>query len=272
LSIQIQPFGGENSMFYQNGKKGETSYSWRNTTIVCVMDCFYDKYLPHIKDPEQTTTEWQSTNDSEGIGGANPKFSDEDHRLLWGSHGDHNMGNVHRFYYPDAEYGRLVAIKREVDPKDIFTPNTFCVGSKPSVLSLTSTPGIGENAVLPLPPVHHDHHALLNQFAGFLYKPEAFNFSFNPETLINTLAAEISALRTTPHTIPRPILEFAEEELEKMPMHDKEAFYVAAQLHRKTKVENKREILSSDEAIAGLVLEALKMRQQHLLAGVIPPL
>ena len=130
LSVQIQNFGGNNSMFYKNRDNG-TSYSWRDSTIVCVLDCFYNQLSPFAKGIAE---KWQLTNDNEGIG-PNGKFSKEDRRVLWGSYSrvgkseDFNMGCSWPYYHDNKEqYDRLCKIKKAVDPDNVFTPNDFCVG------------------------------------------------------------------------------------------------------------------------------------------------
>lgn len=130
LSVQIQNFGGNNSMFYRNRDNG-TSYSWRDSTIVCVLDCFYNQLSPFAKGIAE---KWQLTNDNEGIG-QNGKFSKEDRRVLWGSYSrvgkseDFNMGCSWPYYHDNKEqYDRLCKIKKAVDPDNVFTPNDFCVG------------------------------------------------------------------------------------------------------------------------------------------------
>lgn len=115
-------------MFKINGLTGETSYSWRDTTIVCVMDIFYTEvttksfnshtslinffffffllnqpFLFHK--PQQFALKWQETNDAEGINsGKNSKFCDKDRRLLWGSHGEKDMTKVADKYYELGKY------------------------------------------------------------------------------------------------------------------------------------------------------------------------
>ena len=126
LSFQIQHFGGKHSQFYNNRNNG-TSYSWRDSTLVCTLDCFYNAKLPRAK---QTAQEWQSTNDSEGIG-PGKKFSN-DWRVLWGSYGDPNMANSWPYYYEyKATYDKLCEIKHKVDPDNVFSPYSFCVGKSP---------------------------------------------------------------------------------------------------------------------------------------------
>ena len=130
LSVQIQNFGGNNSMFYRNRDNG-TSYSWRDSTIVCVLDCFYNQLSPFAK---EIAEKWQFTNDNEGIG-SNGKFSKEDRRVLWGSYSrvgksdEFNMGCSWPYYHDNKkQYDRLCKIKEAVDPDNVFTPNDFCVG------------------------------------------------------------------------------------------------------------------------------------------------
>jgi FAD binding domain len=121
ISAQLQCFGGKNSMFFRNKDNG-TSFSWRDSSIVCTLDCFYDG--PEAK---KEAIEWHKINDDEGIG---PKgiFSKEDRRVLWGSYGDFDLDASWSYYYEDrAKYDRLRKIRSAADPDGIFTPNTFCV-------------------------------------------------------------------------------------------------------------------------------------------------
>lgn len=124
LSVQIQCFGGKNSRFYLNKDNG-TSYSWRDSTVVQVIDCFHDagaKYKDYAR-------EWQKENDSIMIGPASP-FSKQDRRVLWGSWGDWDMSKpeVWQTYYEDADkYKRLGKARAKADPNGTFTANPFAV-------------------------------------------------------------------------------------------------------------------------------------------------
>ncbi|KAL3481469.1 hypothetical protein BJX99DRAFT_218410 [Aspergillus californicus] len=120
LSAQLQCFGGKHSKFSTNADNG-TSYSWRDSTLICTIDCFHS---PEGKDRAE---DWQSVNDSEGIG---PKgvFSKQDRRALWGSYGDFDLDASWAYYYEDrAKYERLQRARQAADPRGIFTPNTFSV-------------------------------------------------------------------------------------------------------------------------------------------------
>jgi len=120
LSCQFQCMGGKNSQFKRNEGNG-TAYSWRDTRLVSVLDCF------HGKEFRERAEDWQAVNLAEGVGDKG-RFCKQDRRVLWGSHGSFDLDASWRFYYEDQEkYDRLRKVRREADPDGIFTPNTFCV-------------------------------------------------------------------------------------------------------------------------------------------------
>ncbi|KAI1463428.1 FAD-binding domain-containing protein [Daldinia caldariorum] len=120
LSAQLQCYGGKNSMFTRNAGNG-TAYSWRDTSAVCVMDCFHEDETKTIAE------DWQKVNDEEAIG-PDGIFSKEDRRLLWGSYGSWDLDSVWNCYYEDrAKYDKLREIRKKADPYGIFTPNPFSV-------------------------------------------------------------------------------------------------------------------------------------------------
>jgi FAD binding domain len=120
LSAQLQCFGGKNSKFVTNADNG-TSYSWRDSTVACTLDCFYGVGA------KETAEEWHKINDEEGIG-PNGKFSKQDRRVLWGSFGSYDLDASWSLYYEDrAKYERLRKARQAADPDGVFTPNTFCV-------------------------------------------------------------------------------------------------------------------------------------------------
>ncbi|KAM5343986.1 hypothetical protein ACJ41O_012523 [Fusarium nematophilum] len=124
LSVQIQPFGGNNSQFFVNRNNG-TSYSWRDTSVTQVLDCFHD---PDAQS-KQYAENWQAKNDSIMVGASSP-FSKKDRRLLWGSYGDWDLSkeDVWKCYYDDAEhYQKLGKARGKYDPNGTFTPNPFAV-------------------------------------------------------------------------------------------------------------------------------------------------
>jgi hypothetical protein len=122
LSAQFQCYGGRNSMFATNSENG-TSYSWRDTTLISILDCFYKSGHQH------TAEDWQAGND-EGIGETGI-FSKKVRRVLWGSHGSYDLDASSSYYYEDkSKYDSLVKTRGVADPDGVFTPNTFSVARK----------------------------------------------------------------------------------------------------------------------------------------------
>ena len=123
LSIQVQPYGGNQSK-YATLPNDYTSYSWRDSLICCVMDCFYSG-----EDAKETAVKWQKGNDKivrDGMFGV-------DRRVLWGSYGslplyDHSVWPT---YYSPGAYQRHCDTKTASDPTGVLTPNTFCVLPRP---------------------------------------------------------------------------------------------------------------------------------------------
>jgi hypothetical protein len=136
VAVQVQHYGGKHSRFCTNDAEDRTAYSWRrDTTVVLVMDCFYEQPRDHGVSPKSAVRDWQLENDKCFIG-KDGCFSTEDRRVLWGSYyvttKEKNMGNAWKFYYDEEKYKKLCSIKREVDSRNVFTPNDFCVGVQPS--------------------------------------------------------------------------------------------------------------------------------------------
>ncbi|RKL33076.1 hypothetical protein BFJ72_g10092 [Fusarium proliferatum] len=129
ISDQIQCFGGDNSMFYNNRNNG-AAYSWRDSTVLQTVDCWYlNRTDPNYKKPLELANEWQAKNDSVMID-ANSCFSKTDRRVLWGSWGDWDMAKteVWKTYYKDeAKYQSIGKVRAAADPKGTFTANLFAV-------------------------------------------------------------------------------------------------------------------------------------------------
>jgi hypothetical protein len=120
LSAQLQYFGGKYSKFTTNAGNG-TSYSWRDSTLLCTLDCF------HTPEAKLRAEDWQRGNDAEGIG-PDGIFSKQDRRVLWGSYGSFDLDASRAYYYEDqAKYERLRKARQAADPAGTFTPNTFAV-------------------------------------------------------------------------------------------------------------------------------------------------
>jgi len=140
LSVQIQNFGGAESMFYKNSLikasdgKDITAFSWRDSKVVATLDVFYDETMN--KEAHKIALDWHKENERTqvgvGLGSGKPNFCDVNppRRLLWASWGDRNMGNVALNYFSQENYDRLVRLKNTFDPApSVFTPNNFCVGA-----------------------------------------------------------------------------------------------------------------------------------------------
>ena len=129
ISAQIFNYGGNKSAFRNNDPENRSSYSWRrDTTVVAVLDAFYVKG----NGPKEFAEQWQKQND-EGYKGEQGNFSPGfDRRVFWGSYGataaEYDLEKSWGFYHETPEkWARLKAIKKHVDPENIFTSNPFSV-------------------------------------------------------------------------------------------------------------------------------------------------
>jgi hypothetical protein len=122
---QCQNFGGDNSAVVKNGKRKQTAYAWRDTTVGYALDAFFNT---NVDNAQKLAQQWQAANIAEGVG-PNGKFSTTDHRWFWASHGNTDMSKVWPFYYSTAaDYARCLKVKHAVDPGGVFSPNPFVVG------------------------------------------------------------------------------------------------------------------------------------------------
>jgi len=132
--LQCQPLGGRNSMYRQYSLDGITSHSWRDqTTMFQVMDCFYKPK----EGVARLANDYQAGNDEEA-GTKNGIFCEKDQRFLWGSYarkcdpeGGASLDAVWDKYFDSkAKYDKLCALKRLLDPNNVFTPNAFGVNAR----------------------------------------------------------------------------------------------------------------------------------------------
>ena len=133
ISAQIQHYGGSQSRYRTNDPDDKTSYSWRrDSTVVAGMDGFYLTLNLIGKTPKEQTDEWVTKND-ELFRGPGSKFAPGlDRRLFWASYyttlAERDLEVSWPFYHEDdKKWQKLKAIKKRVDPDNIFSPNDFSV-------------------------------------------------------------------------------------------------------------------------------------------------
>ncbi|KAI0017857.1 FAD binding domain-containing protein [Xylariomycetidae sp. FL0641] len=124
LAVQIQCIGGTNSMLVRNADNG-ASFSWRDSTVMAVVDCFHDD----DEEAKKYADEWQAENDRL-MAGPDSRFSKTDRRWLWNAHGDWDLSKESvwpKYYESRAKYEALSRARAKADPDATFTPNPFAV-------------------------------------------------------------------------------------------------------------------------------------------------
>jgi hypothetical protein len=106
--------------------------AWRDLTILCFQYVHYDNthYLGQSwTEPRDFSLAWVARTKAGAVG---PKgvLGAEDHRWNAFPNQDNNLDQVRALYFQsEAVYQRVLAVKRKVDPSDVFTANLFCVGA-----------------------------------------------------------------------------------------------------------------------------------------------
>jgi len=127
VAVQIQHYGGTHSRF-RTQANDQSSYSWRDSSVVLVMDAFYRHERAH-----QIAKEWQAVNDTFYKGPAGNFSPNQDRRVFWGSYetdgtDEMDLCKYWHYYHEDAaKWDRLVSIKARVDPDNVLSPNPFSV-------------------------------------------------------------------------------------------------------------------------------------------------
>lgn len=125
---RFQCIGGDNSQYLANANNG-TAYSWRDTTMFTLLDCYHGV----SQDQKQAALDWQSINAREAIG-PNGTFCEEDRKMLWNPCDNWNLDTTWSCFYEDREkYERLQKARLAADPNGTFTPNMFSVKSAPAM-------------------------------------------------------------------------------------------------------------------------------------------
>ncbi|KAF9574461.1 hypothetical protein EC968_006445 [Mortierella alpina] len=117
-------YGGGRHSRARNGDDGLTSFSWRDSSFLFVLDVFYNGEKPKVK---EFARQYQKETEKEALGEGG-KFSSQDRRLLWGSQ-DSDLHAAREYYFDEAptKYERLAANKARFDPLNVFTANKFSV-------------------------------------------------------------------------------------------------------------------------------------------------
>lgn len=124
--------GGRHSRNRRNAESNPTAVAWRDLTILCFQYVHYDNtnYLGQSwTEPRDFSLAWVARTKAGAVG---PKgvLGAEDHRWNAFPNQDNNLDQVRALYFQsEAVYQRVLAVKRKVDPSDVFTANPFCVGA-----------------------------------------------------------------------------------------------------------------------------------------------
>lgn len=144
LVMQFHWIGGRHSQLAGHKANG-TAFSWRNTRYGVVLETFYDNSADEaavtdlssavgnvVSDNKTTSAKsvaeaWHHTNDNELL-----QFGlSDDKRLIWHnsahSEVDTDMSQSWPYYHSPPIYHRLLAIKQQYDPKNVFSANRFAL-------------------------------------------------------------------------------------------------------------------------------------------------
>lgn len=119
--LQVQYMGGRHAEFTRKADTA-TSHSWRDTTICCIIESFYD--LSQHPNAREVSLEWARQNDEDAL--TKGLMDGPDRRSFWGCYGNPNLEAVWPMYYDSRDkYDRLRAIKARFDPGGTFSAHPF---------------------------------------------------------------------------------------------------------------------------------------------------
>lgn len=111
----------------EKGKLGLTSYSWRDQHFALSHDSFYD--VGRFGNSRKKAEAWQAANDKVFIG--EKRFADADMRMFAYTFGERKLEKAWRHYYDSEDkYDRLRAIKKDLDPTGLFSPDEFSIKAR----------------------------------------------------------------------------------------------------------------------------------------------
>lgn len=124
--------GGKYSKNRTNALTNPTSVAWRDLTILCFQYVHYDNtdlLGNEWKEPGEFSFAWVPKAKAGAIG-PNGVIGTEDHRWNAFPEQDNNLDKDRKYYFQNEQvYERVLAVKRWIDPNNVFTPNLFCVGA-----------------------------------------------------------------------------------------------------------------------------------------------
>lgn len=121
--LQFQYMGGSDAEFTRKADDA-TSHCWRDTTICCMMESFYD--VAHNPDAREVSLAWVKQLDEGAF--AKGFMDSPDRRSFWAGYGDMDLSAVWSRYYDTREtYDRVRAIKAKFDPSGRFSSHPFGV-------------------------------------------------------------------------------------------------------------------------------------------------
>ncbi|KAG0251566.1 hypothetical protein BG011_007522 [Mortierella polycephala] len=155
IAGQFQYCGGYQSRLITKGRDNLTSLSWRDSSFGSTLDVFYDypgdfearkklranpgsaESIRALAEVKAVALAWVEKNDLEGV--TQKKFSNQDRRMMWGSH-DQDLVAARTFYYDEEP------TKQQLDPNFIFTANKFSIGPHPARLTAVQPKANGKQA------------------------------------------------------------------------------------------------------------------------------
>jgi hypothetical protein len=124
--------GGKHSRNKLNAATNPTAIAWRDLTLLCFQYVHYDNtsYLrQNWSEPKEFSLAWVERARA-GAVGPNGIVAVDDRRWKAFPEQDTDLDKERAYYFQSEEvYQRVLSIKRELDPNDVFTPNLFCVGA-----------------------------------------------------------------------------------------------------------------------------------------------
>jgi hypothetical protein len=142
--VDLRPWGGSKSALVTNAGDAapDAALSWRRSSMLVMIDAFHevnqtagDRTVPW-PESRAAAQQWLAGVHATAFGPDTALVPGKaavlgpERRFIYSPHGaDANLDDTHALYFEtEAAYERVLATKRRVDPRHVFTPNEFCVG------------------------------------------------------------------------------------------------------------------------------------------------